>query len=164
MEILAHRGNLDGPTPEKENRIETVAAALSEGFGVETDLRRDGSGRFYIAHDPGIWSEATDFAVFSALFRNHRDRTVAMNVKEPGYEAELIALQRGGALGDRSFYFDFELLEPEQPGAAQRLIRALPDGDSVRLAARLSDRGETLERCLAIPAEIIWADEFDVLW
>lgn len=164
MDILAHRGNLGGPAPERENRSETIEAALSEGFGIETDLRRAGSGRFYIAHDPGAWSEATDFAAFSRLFRSFRDRTVAMNIKELGYEAELIALQEEGALGNRSFYFDFELLEPNQPGAAQRVIRALPGGNPVRLAARLSDRGERLSCCLAIPAEIVWADEFDTLW
>ena len=164
MDILAHRGNLDGPNPAQENRRESVEAALRRGFGIETDLRRSASGRFYVAHDPDVWSETNDLAVFSALFRRHRERTVAMNVKELGYEAELVALECEGALGENSFYFDFELLEPDRPGAAQRAIRALPRGGSVRLAARLSDRGETLERCLKIPAEIVWGDEFDTLW
>ena len=164
MDILAHRGNLEGPNPTTENRRESVEAALSAGFGVETDLRRDPAGRFYIAHDPCPWSEANDFAGFSALFRRHDEQTVAMNVKELGYEADLIALEREGTLGTRSFYFDFELLEPQRPGTAQRTLRSLPRGYSVRLAARLSDRNETLPRCLAIPAEIVWADEFDALW
>jgi glycerophosphoryl diester phosphodiesterase len=164
MDILAHRANLDGPSPEKENRQETVAAALEEGFGIETDLRRDGAGRFYLAHDASGWTRENDFRNFSILFREHPDQTVAMNVKELGYESELVALQQAGALGNRGFYFDFELLEPDRPGAAQHAIRALPGGASTRLAARLSDRGETLARCLAIPSEIVWADEFDALW
>jgi len=87
-----------------------------------------------------------------------------MNVKELGYEADLIALLAAGDLGAKPFYFDFELLEPKTPGQAQRRLRGLPGGDRVPLAARLSDRGETLERCLAIPAEVVWADEFDSLW
>ena len=29
---------------------------------------------------------------------------------------------------------------------------------------RLSDRGESLAQCLGIPAEVVWADEFDALW
>jgi hypothetical protein len=32
------------------------------------------------------------------------------------------------------------------------------------VAARLSDRNESLKQCLAIPAEVVWADEFDGLW
>ena len=163
MDILAHRANLDGPSPEKENRHESVAAALEEGFGIETDLRRD-AGRFYLAHDACGWTPENDFGNFSALFRQYSGQTVAMNVKELGYESELVALQQAGALGSRSFYFDFELIEPDRPGAAQHAIRALPGGGSTRLAARLSDRGETLARALAIPTEIIWADEFDALW
>jgi hypothetical protein len=85
-------------------------------------------------------------------------------VKELGYEAALIELMRSGRLGRRSFFFDFELLEPKTPGAAQRKIKSLPDGGGVRVASRLSDRGETLAQCLAIPAEVVWADEFDRLW
>ena len=32
------------------------------------------------------------------------------------------------------------------------------------MASRLSDRGESLSQCLSIPADIVWADEFDSLW
>lgn len=164
LRILAHRANLAGPDPETENTIQAVRVALSEGFGIETDLRRDSTGRFYIAHDACPWDEANDFSAFAELFRSYADRVVAMNVKELGCEAELIDLQRGGALGEQSFYFDFELLEPNCPGAAQHKLRALPYGSFARLAARLSDRGETLTQCLTIPAEVVWADEFDTLW
>ena len=57
-----------------------------------------------------------------------------------------------------------ELLEPQTPGAAQRKIKSLPGGAGIRVASRLSDRAELLTQCLAIPAEIVWADEFDSLW
>jgi len=89
---------------------------------------------------------------------------IAMNVKELGYEQELLALHQSGDTGDRSFFFDFELLEPNSPGHSQRFIRGLPGGNRVTLASRLSDRGEPLEQCLSIPAQIAWADEFDSLW
>ena len=105
-----------------------------------------------------------DFKQFAALFRKFSDRTVAMNVKELGYEADLIALQQSGDLGGKSFYFDFELLELKSPGHTQRLMRQLPGGENTAMAARLSDRGESLEQCLAIPANVVWADEFDSLW
>lgn len=164
MIILAHRANLEGPRPGRDNGLEDCARALELGFGLETDLRRDAAGRFYISHDPAPWSAANDFARYEALFRAFPNRVVAMNVKELDYEEELIRLHVSGALGERAFYFDFELLEPETPGRAQRRFRELPGGVAVPLAARLSDRGEDLKQCLAIPAEIVWADEFDSLW
>jgi glycerophosphoryl diester phosphodiesterase len=163
-EIFAHRANLEGPQPASENSLAATERAMNLGFGLETDLRRDARGRFYIAHDPGPWTEVNDFANFAALFRKYPGQSVAMNVKELGYEADLIALQQSGDLGDRSFYFDFELLEPKTPGRTQRRIQNLPGGDRVAMASRLSDRGEMLEQCLSIPASVVWADEFDSLW
>jgi glycerophosphoryl diester phosphodiesterase len=164
ISILAHRANLEGPDPDRENLFASCARALSDGFGLETDLRRDAQGRFYIAHDPQPWSEQNDFSGFAELFRGFPDAVVAMNVKELGYEQALIALAGSGALGRAYFYFDFELLEPLSPGRAQRRVRGLPGGSETRLASRLSDRGEPLEQCLSIPAEVAWADEFDSLW
>jgi glycerophosphoryl diester phosphodiesterase len=162
--LLAHRANLQGPDPAHENTLDACAQALELGFGLETDLRRATDGRFYIAHDPAPHTATNDFAAYSALFRRYPDRVIAMNVKELGYEADLIALEAAGALGDRAFYFDFELLQPAAPGAAQRILRTFPGGAETPLAARLSDRGESLEQCLSIPAQVVWADEFDSLW
>ncbi len=162
--ILAHRANLNGPRSVAENSLAACAAALREGFGLETDLRRDAAGNFYISHDPAPCSKANALEGFTKLFQQFPGSEIAMNVKELGYEAGLVELMNSGQLGPRCFYFDHELLEPATPGAAQRKIRALPGGGTVRQAARLSDRGETLEQCLAIPAEVVWADEFDSLW
>lgn len=164
IDLLAHRANVDGPARASENSLAATHRALELGFGIETDLRRDRQKRFYIAHDPQPWSEQNDFRKFAALFRSFPDRTIAMNVKELGYEADLIALQAFGDLGDKSFYFDFELLEPASPGRSQKLLQTLPGGGKTSLASRLSDRGESLEQCLSIPADVVWADEFDSLW
>ena len=164
LTILAHRANVRGPEPENENTLAACERALAEGFGLETDLRRDLGGEFYIAHDPHPRTAANDLAPYAQLFRRWPDRVIAMNVKELGYAEALIALHADGALGDRAFYFDFELLEPETPGHAQRWLRSLPGGAGTPIAARLSDRGETLTQCLGIPADVVWADEFDSLW
>ncbi len=162
--ILAHRANLSGPHSVVENSPAACARALAEGFGLETDLRRDASGAFYISHDAAPRSPANALEQFTALFRNHPGACLAINVKELGYEPALVELMHSGQLGARAFYFDFELLEPQAPGSAQRKIKSLPNGKNVRLASRLSDRHEPLAQCLAIPAEIVWADEFDRLW
>src|SRR5579884_3749058 len=101
--ILAHRGNLRGPDISAENSLKSMRDALKLGFGVETDLRRDASGKFYIAHDPQPWKTENDFEKFAALFCECPSCTIAMNVKELGYEKELIALQLEGKMGARSF-------------------------------------------------------------
>lgn len=162
--ILAHRANLTGPHSVVENSLAACAAALAAGFGLETDLRRDASGAFYISHDAQPRTPDNSLEAYTALFQKYPGAELAINVKELGYENELVELMRAGRLGRRSFYFDFELLEPKSPGAAQRKIKSLPGGPAVRLASRLSDRCEPLSQCLAIPAEVVWGDEFDTLW
>jgi len=164
IDILAHRANVNGAKPTLENSLATTQRALELGFGIETDLRRDSQKRFYIAHDPQPRTEQNDFRQFATLFRKFSDRTIAMNVKELGYETDLIQLQLSGDLGKKTFYFDFELLESKNPGRSQKLIQQLPDGKKISTASRLSDRGESLEQCLSIPANVVWADEFDSLW
>ena len=162
--ILAHRANLAGPHSVVENSLAACAHALTQGFGLETDLRRNASGAFYISHDPQPRTPHNSLEAFTELFHQFPNAELAINVKELGYESELIDLMRNGRLGRRGFYFDFELLETKTPGAAQRKIKSLPGGRNVRLAARLSDRHEPLSQCLAIPAEVVWGDEFDQLW
>ena len=163
-EILAHRANLTGPKSVKENSLEACARALEQGFGLETDIRRDASGAFYISHDANPRTPANSLEQYSELFGRFPGAELAINVKELGYENLLVELMQSGRLGKRSFYFDFELLETKTPGSAQRKIRSLPGGNAIRLASRLSDRAEPVAQCLGIPAEIVWADEFDGLW
>lgn len=163
IEILAHRANVRGPQPSVENSYAACAEALSLGFGLEIDLRRIGD-EFLISHDPAPLSEGNALTRFAELFGRYPELPLAVNVKELGYEADLIRLADSGVFGRASFYFDFELLEPGQPGSSQRKLRSLPGGDKTRLASRISDRNESLEQCLGIPTEVVWADEFDRLW
>lgn len=162
--ILAHRANVSGPSGALENSYGLCAHALSLGFGLEIDLRRSPDGRFYFAHDLTQISPASELTRFTPLFHRTPPQTIAVNVKELGYETELIDLSQKNAFGQEFFYFDFELLEPEVPGHAQRVITLHPAGKNVPLAARISDRAESVERCLAIPSQVVWADEFDRDW
>jgi len=38
MKIIAHRGLLYGPDPEKENTVDSIENALDQGFDVEVDV------------------------------------------------------------------------------------------------------------------------------
>jgi len=51
--IIAHRGNLDGPSPDRENTNDYLRAALDAGFDVECDVWLV-DGQFRLGHEaPG---------------------------------------------------------------------------------------------------------------
>jgi len=50
MKLIAHRGNIDGPNPIKENSIDYIEEAIAKGFDVEVDLRHE-DYYFYLGHD-----------------------------------------------------------------------------------------------------------------
>ena len=57
MQLIAHRGNVDGPNPERENTPEYIEEAISRGFDVEIDIRAERhaifSLRYILGHDQG---------------------------------------------------------------------------------------------------------------
>lgn len=162
MIVLAHRGFSKGIDRAIENSIPAIRYCLEQGWGVETDIRRAPDGRFYISHDPAIFDEARDADPFFTLFRRFPSAPIALNVKELGYEGDLLAYLRRQSVLDQVFLFDMELLE-EVPGRTADLLRSI--NPCVKVAARVSDRGEPIERALRIrSAQVIWLDEFDRLW
>ena len=157
--ILSHRGNLVGPCPSAENRLTTIRAALDCGWGVETDIRCAADGRFYISHDVRPSAHETPAEDFFALFRAYPDATIALNIKELGSEEALIRLLDHEDVAGQTFLFDMELLE-QQAGATARTFRELHP--TIRIAARISDRRESIEQALSVEvASVIWLDEFD---
>src|SRR5207237_5962275 len=159
--ILAHRAYRDGTDPGRENSCAAVAECFEQGWGVEIDIRRSGR-RFYLSHDIGTATLANDALSFCQLVRKMKPPAVAMNIKELGYELELLGFLEQEQIIEQVFLFDMELLE-DIPGKTARMLRALHP--RIRLAARTSDRHEPLERALACPfSTMIWADEFDRFW
>lgn len=51
MLIISHRGNLDGPNPEKENTLPYISSAIKKGFIVEVDLWVDDNSKYFLGHD-----------------------------------------------------------------------------------------------------------------
>jgi len=52
LKLIAHRGNVNGPDSEKENRPEQVQYCILQGYDVEIDLRLDSlTGELYLGHD-----------------------------------------------------------------------------------------------------------------
>jgi hypothetical protein len=50
MIIIAHRGNLNGPIPERENKPDYILEAIDAGFDVEVDVWYTDDGLF-LGHD-----------------------------------------------------------------------------------------------------------------
>lgn len=50
MKIISHRGNINGPVPEKENRPSYIDCAIQLGFDVEVDIRYI-NDEFWLGHD-----------------------------------------------------------------------------------------------------------------
>ena len=50
MIIIAHRGNLNGQNPSRENSPEYIDEAIAAGFDVEVDVRCE-DHKFYLGHD-----------------------------------------------------------------------------------------------------------------
>lgn len=50
MKIIAHRGNLEGTNPSRENSLDYIDEAIAAGFDVEIDVRCE-DHKFYLGHD-----------------------------------------------------------------------------------------------------------------
>ena len=166
MEIISHRGNLEGPCHAKENSLAAISEAAQAGFGVELDLRLHVDGRWYLSHDPlsqaetAVWLDDN----LKSLIGNNSHLQWAINIKAIHGLPELATLTRECWFHRNCFYFDFELLEPSSPGSAQRTLTETYQLDPVHLASRLSDHNEPLSQCIHIYSRIVWADEFESPW
>jgi len=52
MNLIAHRGNINGPDPSKENHPHYIEQAIGQGFDVEVDVRYSPlDDKLYLGHD-----------------------------------------------------------------------------------------------------------------
>ena len=52
MKLIAHRGNVTGPDPSKENNPDYIQQAVDQGYDVEVDVRYSTVDNFlYLGHD-----------------------------------------------------------------------------------------------------------------
>jgi glycerophosphoryl diester phosphodiesterase len=160
--ILAHRGNIDGPCASTENSLASITTALQRGWGLEIDLRRAANGTFYISHDRAPSADGREAAPVFAAIARHPRAAAAVNVKELGDEQDLATMLDSFGIVPQCVVFDMELLEV-RPGASARAFRR--HHPHLRIAARISDRAESIDRALRIDvASVIWLDEFDGPW
>lgn len=107
MQILAHRGWWQSPS--EKNSEGAFRAALSGGYGIETDIR-DFDGRLVISHDPPS-ADAMDLDDFLTLYLSYPNRgMLALNVKSDGLASKIVQ-----ALAARKIqsYFVFDMSVPD---------------------------------------------------
>ena len=52
MKLIAHKGNVNGPDPSKENTPEQIEWCIDNGYDVEIDIRYNpDKDKFYLGHD-----------------------------------------------------------------------------------------------------------------
>lgn len=60
MKLISHRGNINGPNPELENRPDYLIDALNVGFQVEIDVWKIGNDLF-LGHDEPTYKVDLEF-------------------------------------------------------------------------------------------------------
>jgi len=65
--LIAHRGNINGPKPEMENRPEYIQNAISMGYNVEIDVWCE-QDQLYLGHDGPQYKINKDFLDNSLLW------------------------------------------------------------------------------------------------
>lgn len=83
MILISHRGNLDGPIPDKENSPSYINDALQKGFDVEVDVWYN-DGSWFLGHDepqypidlgflknPHLWCHAKNIDALRNMLNNN---------------------------------------------------------------------------------------------
>ena len=107
MIVLAHRGQWY--QPDERNQPKALRVAISQGFGLETDVR-DSAGQLVISHDPPIAS-APPLADFLIFYRSSGSTApLAFNIKADGLTTILKPLLDQHQVKN---YFCFDMSVPD---------------------------------------------------
>lgn len=144
--ILCHRGLWDDPTDG--NSTNAILQAISEGYGVEFDVR-DHLGHVVVAHDPPI----QDFfytklpSLLEDLSKIGLPSNLAINVKSDGLEPLMPQIDIP------HFFFDMSLPDHIAYQKANR-----------RVAIRVSEHEPLSSSDVFTHKEILWIDAFTSDW
>jgi glycerophosphoryl diester phosphodiesterase len=105
IRVLAHRGLWD--TPDEHNTEQALVGSLRQGFGLETDVRDDGTGRLVISHDPPRGGELS-FTTLTGTAAG-TGLPLAVNVKADGLSGLLADAFAGTGID----WFAFDMSVPE---------------------------------------------------
>jgi len=107
MHLLAHRGYWE--KPKEKNTPAALRRALTEGFGIETDLR-DFGGNLVVAHDPAGPNAQPVEELFADYAHRKCTAPLALNIKADGLRGLLNTLLPRHRIKN---YFCFDMSAPE---------------------------------------------------
>ena len=151
MEIIAHRGFWD--KTDDQNTLDSFRAALSHGFGIETDLR-DFNGEIVISHD--IPSKASlsmeDFIHEYVLITEKYDYRpyLALNIKSDGLQNEVKKILTKNNITN---YFLFDMSVPDTLGFIKCNLKLFTRRSEYEDGNKLIDK-----------ADGVWLDQFHGIW
>lgn len=162
MNIISHRGYLDGRGDSNENGITLLTAAIGQGFEVEFDVNlAAGKACLVLSHDKAEWSLDRDAATFLRACKGKARH--ALNIKNLLVLYPVVEILRLEDMKDKFVLFDFELLWPDH-SEIRYLMRELTES-GYHVAYRLSEREQYLDRYLLDESvKTIWLDEFEHFW
>jgi hypothetical protein len=67
MKLIAHRGNINGPDPNRENTPYYILEAILSGYNVEADVWFD-NGTFVLGHDSPQYEISEEFLTQKSLW------------------------------------------------------------------------------------------------
>jgi len=79
MKLISHRGNLNGPNPEKENHPDYIKAALNKWYGVEVDVWYI-DGKYVLGHDSPSYEVDHSFIKYNSRLWCHAKNLDALNI------------------------------------------------------------------------------------
>jgi len=83
IKLIAHRGNLNGKNPERENHPDYVLEALNQGYHVEVDVRSK-CGGLYLGHDEPKYEVRQNLLRFSRIICHAKDKEALRIMLEDG--------------------------------------------------------------------------------
>ena len=84
VKLIAHRGNLNGRNPERENHPDYMLEALNKGYHVEVDVRSK-DGELYLGHDEPQYKIEKKRLRFQRIVCHAKDREALRIMIEDGY-------------------------------------------------------------------------------
>lgn len=103
--IIAHRGNIDGPNPGRENHPDYIKAALNKGYGVEIDAWFV-DGQWGLGHDEPLYAvnlqyffdlRDHSFKIHGNAYPVRRNPLIWIHLKNLGAVQEMININRTGS-------------------------------------------------------------------
>ena len=138
MIYIAHRGNLDGPNPEKENHPDYIKKALTVGYNVEIDVWYE-NNKWWLGHDSPVYEVGRDFFYNNGLWCHAKN-------SEGLYQLAMLGVhffwhqEDSVALTSRGYFWTY----PGKP-LTTKSIAVMPEIST----------GENFDRCAGICSDFI---------